>query len=84
MLAKATLAAIPLFCSAAIADELRSYKVTVMEQIRRQSQSWRPSPMRREATRSWRRAEPRDPANPGGSLRRQAYRRIRGKPTALP
>jgi hypothetical protein len=34
MLAKATLAAILIFCSPAIADELRSYKVIVMEQIR--------------------------------------------------
>jgi hypothetical protein len=35
MLAKATLAAaIPIFCSPAIADELRTYKVVVMEQIR--------------------------------------------------
>jgi hypothetical protein len=84
MLVKATLsAAISVICSPAICDELRSYTVTVMEQIRHEITVGRMRTMRREPTRYWRRAEPQDLVNLGGDLRRQLYWRMRVKLTAL-
>jgi hypothetical protein len=83
MLAKATLAAaIPIFCSPAVCDELRSYTVTVMEQVRHDitveaSQDYA---ARTEALLEARRTS--GSGKPWWGLSRQAYWRMRVRPTA--
>ena len=85
MLIKATLAAaLSALCSPAICDELRTYTVTVMEQIRHEITVVAAEELQREPMLSWRRAERRDRVNPGGNLRRQVYWRMRASLMALP